>query len=383
MKTGAKAGGILTFFGIFLIPVLLVTVIFAPITAVTTGLAGLSEKQDDPSKEPVTLVDYVVFGESSDSEALEEFQWAPYAQKDLKELRSTSNPKETDDKTKYDSDVWIISKDFASAFCYVWYIEESESPVPKGASTDWQALIECFTSDVQAIPEADRDVPEDLESYDEPDNKLKLSKSSSCWTNIEQLYGLSVKKKTNIVTLTNAVFFNMRKSTYYSSGGDGGELLENYEENTFLKYGTAECDTLWNQIASDWQNSGKAFTGNWGAYPGEDWKQCTTFASWRLWIATGKVHGTAGGNGKYVAKNLCDAYPDEYTYSTEPAGGAIFSKPETLLNQYGHVGYVEKVEGDYMWISDGNISPGHSVRINYKVLISDYTRIGTKFANPK
>ena len=46
--------------------------------------------------------------------------------------------------------------------------------------------------------------------------------------------------------------------------------------------------------------------------------------------------------------------------STEPVAGAVFSVPAGVLGgaaaSAGHVGFVEKVEGDYIYTSEGGFS---------------------------
>lgn len=160
----------------------------------------------------------------------------------------------------------------------------------------------------------------------------------------------------NISTLTSKF-----KSASASSNGINGtvEMLD-YPEDTFLAYSSAECQNLWSTIVSDIK-SNPAISNTWiGSM------QCTTFANWRLWKYTGHGVRPDGGNGdgSTMAETLVNNYPDEYELSSSPKAGAIFSTGR-INSSMNHVGFIEKVEGDIMWVSDGNVSGG-GIRVNYR-----------------
>ncbi len=83
--------------------------------------------------------------------------------------------------------------------------------------------------------------------------------------------------------------------------------------------------------------------------------QCTWFA----WARFHQVYGFdsgARGNGKTNAIEIVRAHSDKFELSSTPAAGATFSmERNTLMPQYGHVGFVEAFDGEYLWISEGNV----------------------------
>ena len=85
--------------------------------------------------------------------------------------------------------------------------------------------------------------------------------------------------------------------------------------------------------------------------------QCTWFAWARYYQVYGYDSG-ARGNGNQNAREIVNAHPDKFQMSSSPAPGAIFSiySGPYILPQYGHVGFVEAVEGDTMWVSEGNVT---------------------------
>lgn len=83
--------------------------------------------------------------------------------------------------------------------------------------------------------------------------------------------------------------------------------------------------------------------------------QCTWFAWARFYQVYGFDSG-ARGNGKTNAREIVAAHGDKFELSSTPAAGATFSmERNTLMPQYGHVGFVEAFDGEYVWISEGNV----------------------------
>lgn len=84
--------------------------------------------------------------------------------------------------------------------------------------------------------------------------------------------------------------------------------------------------------------------------------QCTWFAWSRFYQVYGFDSG-ARGNGKTNAAEIVKAHPDKFQLSSTPAAGAVFSmEKNTVMPEYGHVGFVEAFDGEYLWISEGNVS---------------------------
>lgn len=336
------------------IGILTATVLF--LTIIAGGSGSSSNGGDVTNPDDISLVDAIVF----EVDAGDKFDGVKYfknAKEDIKKIRNSG----AFAKKNNDDEATIFkkndAKDRASAFFLAYYENKSKSPVPKGVTFETYKLADCFLD--TALTEA----PEDGE--------YKLSTKDACWKKIEDLYGIVIR--TSVKTEANEIYQAIKSSKYNVIGDD---WAQNYEENTYYQPGSAEAIALWNQILADHNANPTAIAaGYWGNVA---WRQCTSFISWRLWKSVG--HGTANGNGAQVAANLVAAYPNEFTLSSTPTAGAVFSTYGT--SSAGHVGYVEKVEGDYMWISDGNIgglNPGglestSGIRINYKVNISNFAR---------
>lgn len=103
-------------------------------------------------------------------------------------------------------------------------------------------------------------------------------------------------------------------------------------------------------------------TGNWNQFtiasnPFQR-GQCTYFAWSRFYQVYGYDSG-ARGNGKTNATEIVKAHGDQFKLSSTPAAGAVFSyEKNSLLPQYGHVGFVEAYdeETDTIYISEGNVT---------------------------
>ena len=103
-------------------------------------------------------------------------------------------------------------------------------------------------------------------------------------------------------------------------------------------------------------------TGNWNQFtiasnPFQR-GQCTYFAWSRFYQVYGYDSG-ARGNGKTNAAEIVKAHSSQFKLSSTPAAGAVFSyEKNSLLPQYGHVGFVESYdeETDTVYISEGNVT---------------------------
>lgn len=115
--------------------------------------------------------------------------------------------------------------------------------------------------------------------------------------------------------------------------------------------------------------------------------QCTWFAWARFYQVYGFDSG-ARGNGKTNASEIVRAHSDKFELSSTPAAGATFSvEKNTLMPQYGHVGFIEAFDGEYMWISEGNVmfnGVGGNIWV-HKVRWADYKKAypDIVFAIPK
>ena len=356
---------------------LAITTLFVPSYSSTYGI---NDKNDDTSERAPTLIEYVVFDVDCD-ESFTSLKWASVAQDDIRDLRNSdvfmcANDASDSEKAKVQD-----AKDLASAFFYAYHATKQKSPVPKGMTGDWGKVKDSFYSTASGLV---------LTSEEKEEKTFKIASGASCWTEFEQAFGITISS--SIKKVASTVYNEIKHSSYNVSSS--GNLLDDYPEDTQLASGSSEAIAFWNQIQSDYNSATNKFTGYWGH---ADWRQCTTFASWRLWKATNGTHGTAGGDGKNVATNLVNAYPNEYELSTTPKAGAIFSVYKGSKNA-GHVGYIEKVEGDYLWFSDGNIAIGvgnstggasdSGIRINKKCKISEFVHLfkggqSITYANPK
>lgn len=103
-------------------------------------------------------------------------------------------------------------------------------------------------------------------------------------------------------------------------------------------------------------------TGNWNQFtiasnPFQR-GQCTYFAWSRFYQVYGYDSG-ARGNGKTNAAEIVKAHSSQFKLSSTPAAGAVFSyEKNSLLPQYGHVGFVEAYDEktDTIYISEGNVT---------------------------
>ena len=88
--------------------------------------------------------------------------------------------------------------------------------------------------------------------------------------------------------------------------------------------------------------------------------QCTWFAWSRFYQVYGFDSG-ARGNGKTNAMEIVKAHGDVFELSSTPAAGSVFSmEKNTLYPECGHTGFVEAYDGQYVWLSEGNVKFGES-----------------------
>lgn len=326
--------------------------------------------QSGSSEDEYSIIDVVIFYQpaSNEDSVLKQFdsvKWLKTCREEIKSLRNASvfKTKSTDnDETKTKK---LDAKERASAFYYGWYCNTkagNKSPIPAGKSQDWNALGNCF------LDTALTEITDDTE--------FSFSFSDECWKKVEDLYGISISK-TNVKNFSN-IYKLIHESRFYSTAGSGivGDLFNEskYPENTVLIGNTLEASEIWNTVSAE--SSGGA---NFSISPFD--KQCVDISHWRFWTLY-EIDWSGAGNGVECVGNIVNTFPDSshttpngyyFASSTQPSGGAIFSR--VRLKPWGHTGIIEKVEGDYLWFTDGNITLGGAtkgVRINYKVAINDF-----------
>lgn len=194
-------------------------------------------------------------------------------------------------------------------------------------------------------------------------------KTDECLEIIQQQYGLefSPDQEKALAALGEQLMINTNPELVLY-GVSGGQLLD-VPENTYYPGSDPRCATIWNEAYSIGGGNPYyyfAITGDWSP------RQCTTYAWYRFYQYYGYSPG-ATGDGRSFAAEVVRAHSDRFVLRYAPAAGSIMSFPPTGENIHGHVGFVEKVEGDYMWYSEGNYCGG-GIRMNTKVSISSLTR---------
>lgn len=233
------------------------------------------------------------------------------------------------------------SLDTAYGISFYYQVTEGHSLFDEGGD-----FISIFLED---DPETAVSMAEDLYGIDIPDNQntaiASLGDSLSASTEPDSIIPFLVEP-------------------HVSSGN-----LAAYPENTYYTGGDSRASAIWNEAFHI--GGGNPFYGN-AMHDGYSPRQCTTFAWYRFYQYYG-YDCRARSDGRYFASSVVNAFPDRFVLTTYPAAGAIVSFPPTPTNSHGHVGFVEKVEGEYMWYSEGNYDGG-GIRINTKVSISSITR---------
>lgn len=358
-----------------------------PMMLIVGCIGSIGGSTKSSSDDEYSIIDVVVFYQpSSDTDSvLKEFasiKWLETCREEIKLLRSASVFKTTSSDSKETKTKKLDAKERASAFYYGWYCNSKsggKSPIPAGQSQDWNALGECF------LDTALTEITDDTE--------FSLSYDDDCWKNVENLYGISITK-TNVKNFSN-IYKLIHESRFYSTADTGivGELFNEttYPENSSLIGNTSETSTFWNAMYADSANG-----SNFSVSPFN--KQCVDISHWRFW-ALYETDWSGAGNGCQCVGNIVSTFPDEthttpngyyFVNSTEPSGGAVFSRVK--VEPWGHTGMIEKVEGDYLWFTDGNVKISginKGARVNYKVKIgeflnsSSYCAGGCTFAVPQ
>ena len=186
-----------------------------------------------------------------------------------------------------------------------------------------------------------------------------------CISQFTASYGIEINELQldSLNALGSQLRFSMNLNNYEVFSVSGGQLLP-VDENTYYPGSDARAAEMWQEaflIGGGNPYYYAAIDGKWSP------RQCTTFAWYRFYQYYGYDSG-ARGDGKNCAKQVVAAHPDSFRLSSMPAPGSIVSFPGTGENSHGHVAFVEKVEGEWMWYSEGNYEKG-GIRLNRKVSI--------------
>ena len=186
-----------------------------------------------------------------------------------------------------------------------------------------------------------------------------------CISQFTASYGIEINESQldSLNALGSQLRFSMNLNNYGVFSVSGGQLLP-VDENTYYPGSDARAAEMWQEaflIGGGNPYYYAAIDGKWSP------RQCTTFAWYRFYQYYGYDSG-ARGDGKNCAKQVVAAHPDSFRLSSMPAPGSIVSFPGTRDNSHGHVAFVEKVEGEWMWYSEGNYEKG-GIRLNRKVSI--------------
>jgi hypothetical protein len=340
------------------------------------GAAGVTNSSN--SKDEYSVIDVVIFYQPSSNadSVLKQFEsitWLNDCREEIKSLRSASVFKTNSSDNEETKTKKLDAKERASAFYYGWYCNSKKggkSPIPAGQNKDWDALGKCF------LDTALTSITDDTE--------FSLSYSDACWKKLEELYGISITKK-DVKNFSN-IYESIHKSRFYSTAGSGiiGELFNEttYPENTYLIGGTSECENFWNSITNDSANKTNFILSPY-------YRQCVDVSHWRFWTLYETDFSIyEDGNGEMLVKDIVQNFGDSshttpngyyFSNSTEPSGGAIFSRAVNA-GHGRHTGMIEKVEGDYLWFTDGNVTlsgKAKGARVNVKVAISDFLNSST------
>lgn len=142
-------------------------------------------------------------------------------------------------------------------------------------------------------------------------------------------------------------------------------IIECEYENVFTRL----YETLNSQIWEKYRTIGggnKFYRVN-----GKYYWQCTTFAYARFYEVYGYFSG-ASGNGCLHAQEIVKAHPTWFRITYYPTPGATFSVAGSDKSHWGHVGFVEACDNQYIWVSEGNVGVRGGIRFNYKMTIQEF-----------
>lgn len=340
------------FAGSIILPLIIVVALASSVIMFFSGIKA----SDNETVLYYSLSDVVVYEQPVDSVTVPSYysdvSWIYTARKEIKEIRSQSVFSDTDENTSLSK--LSDAKARASAVWLAWYFINDKSIKPNGIDNQYDKYAQCFI---------------DTAYSGEKKDSYSISTSDGCWKKVEDLYGVSINSE---IKNTASMFYDeLKNSSSYVEASKIGELFEEdkYPENSMFAFGTPEGNAIWNRCFND------AAGGHFTLYSTTN-PQCTDFAHWRFYLMYG-TDWRGAGNGKDCVDNIVNTFPDEnhttpngyyFKKVDEPVAGAVFSVGPTQYSpDAGHVGFVEKVDGDYMWFSDGNVivlGRGNGLRIN-------------------
>ena len=148
---------------------------------------------------------------------------------------------------------------------------------------------------------------------------------------------------------------------------DPGRILPCEYEDLVLKKESEQRQEIWERYRTIGGGNG-FYEVNINRY----W-QCTTFVWARFYEVYGYDSG-AVGDGCFHAAETVRAHPTRFEISSLPKPGAVFSMWISDYSHAGHTGFIEAVEGEYIWISDANYDGKGTIRFNYKMKLSDFVK---------
>ena len=179
--------------------------------------------------------------------------------------------------------------------------------------------------------------------------------------------------KDNIAKLTNSLVaakINRNNLSDIKSLGFEGSTGCTVAENTKILVSDPLNDFIWQQAYEIGGGNPFYYAAKAGPW---DPRQCTTFAWYRFYQYYGYDSG-ARGSGWINAEQVAAAHSDKFVESSSPAPGSIVSFPGTQDNPDGHVAFVEKVEGNTVWYSEGNYE-NHGIRLNTRTSTTELNNL--------
>lgn len=103
--------------------------------------------------------------------------------------------------------------------------------------------------------------------------------------------------------------------------------------------------------------------------------QCVDLVKYMFYRQYGEP--CASTNGNMVVTTTAAMYPSQFIVSSTPQEHVFFST--WMNNEYGHTGYINRIDGDTIYITEANIPKDSEVyvRINYAMSLSDFLARGS------
>lgn len=190
----------------------------------------------------------------------------------------------------------------------------------------------------------------------ETDSSIDVSKEMTEFIN-------NMEKQTDEMLKEENVGNNTRLLDYCTvSFSQSGELNANYGENSMFRRGTLEFSHYYNEMR------------NRGFYLALGYIQCVDMARFCLQEYYPGCDLSPTGNGNQFAQFLINAYPDKFESTSEIKSGSFISMNSdgygSYDSMYGHIQYVQKVDGDNIWVIEG--LPGiDAIQFNRRMTLSE------------